>query len=97
MVRKRIFSVYSDFKTGFLCRLFLILGVIFLIMSIILHFTSLISLDENTKGAIIAFTILFFGLGILVYFISCQFTKLAKIAEEIEKENKIDNIEKTQE
>ena len=97
MIRKHFFSVYSDFKTGFLCRLFLILGVIFLIISAILHFTSFVATDENTKGVVIAFTVLFFGIGILVYFISCQFAKLAKIAEEIEKENKIDSVDKTQE
>jgi uncharacterized membrane protein len=38
-------------------------------------------------GVILAFAILFLGLGMLIYFISLQFAKLAKIAEEIEKQD----------
>ena len=97
MLRKRNVSVYSDFKTGFLCKLFLFLGFVFLVFLIVQNFTSIITIDENTVGVIIGFTVLFCGLGFITYFLSCQFVKLAKIAEEIENEDTLDNVEKTDE
>jgi len=93
MFKKRNISVYSDFKTGFFCKFFVILGAILLIFYIIQKTISLVKLGENTLGIIIAFAILSLGLGFILYFLSSQFTKLAKIAEEIEKEDLNENIE----
>ena len=93
MFKKRNISVYSDFKTGFFCKFFVILGSIFLIFYIIQKTISLVKIGENTLGIILAFAILSLGLGFILYFLSSQFTKLAKIAEEIEKEDLDENIE----
>ena len=34
--------------------------------------------------SMIAFSIIFLGVGVILYFFQCQFAKLAKIADEIE-------------
>ena len=94
MFKKRNISVYSDLKTGFFCKFFLILGVIFLIFYILQKTISLVEIGENTLGIILAFAILALGLGFILYFLSRQFAKLAEIAKEIEKENLTEDIEK---
>ena len=93
MFKKRNISVYSDFKTGFFCKFFVIIGAILLIFYILQKAISLLDISENTLGIILAFAILSLGLGFILYFLSCQFAKLAKIAEEIEKEDLNENIE----
>lgn len=97
MFRKRNVSVYSDFKTGFFCKLSLFLGIVLLIFYIIQTLTHIIALNGNIMGTIFAFSILFLGLGFILYFISYQFAKLAKIAKEIENGDEIENIEETKE
>jgi len=94
MFKKRNISVYSDLKTGFFCKFFLILGVILLIFYIIQKTIPLVEIGEDILGTILAFAILSLGLGFISYFLSRQFAKLAKIAEEIEKENLTEDIEK---
>ena len=94
MLKKRNISVYSDFKTGFFCKFFLFLGLILLIFYIIQWVIPLIAINENILGIILAFSILFLGIGIIVYFFNCQFAKLAEIANEVERENKHENLEK---
>ena len=84
MFKKRNISVYSDLKTSFLCKLFFIIGAILLTFYIIQNTFPLVEIGESILGSILAFIILFFGIGFLLFFISCQFSKLAKIAEEIE-------------
>jgi hypothetical protein len=37
--------------------------------------------------SLIAFSILLLGVGFILYFLHCQFAKLARMAEEIENEN----------
>jgi len=93
MFKKRNISVYSDLKTGFFCKFFLILGVIFLIFYILQKTISLVEIGENTLGIILAFAILALGLGFILYFLSCQFAKLAEIAKEIENEDNAEDIE----
>jgi len=93
MFKKRNISVYSDLKTGFFCKFFVILGAILLISYIIQKTIPLVVLGENTLGIILAFAILSLGLGFILYFLSRQFAKLAKIAEEIEKENLNEDVE----
>jgi len=100
MFKKKHYSVYDDLKTGFFYKLSLYLGMILLIIYILLNLGFLIS-NENDDGllgflynlsqsgvadSIIAFSIVFLGLGIILYFFHCQFAKLAKISDELEKE-----------
>jgi len=94
MFKKRNISVYSDLKTGFFCKFFLILGVILLVFYILQRAISFVDIGEDILGTILAFAILSLGLGFISYFLSRQFAKLAKIAEEIEKENLTEDIEK---
>lgn len=94
MVKKKNISVYSDLKTGFFCKLFLILGSILLIFYVIQWIVPSIIITENISGIILSLSILFLGVGIIAYFFYCQFAKLAEIAEEIEGEGNSENFEK---
>jgi hypothetical protein len=87
MFKKRTISVYSDLKTGFFYKLLLILGILLLIFYIIQKTIPLVEISVNILGSILAFAILSLGIGFILYLLSRQFAKLAKIAEEIEKEN----------
>ena len=93
MFKVRSKSVYHDYKTGFFCKIFLLLGVFFFIFVIIQLAIPSIEFGENILGMSIAFVVLFIGVGLLLYFLSCQFMKLAEIAEEIEKEDLSENKE----
>jgi Zn-dependent protease with chaperone function len=95
MFKKRNISVYSDLKTGFFCKFLLILGIVLLIFYILQKTIFLVDIDENIVGSLLAFAILSLGLGFILYFLSRQFAKLAKIAEEIEKENVTEDTENT--
>ena len=85
MVKKRNISAYSDLKTGFLYKFFLIIGGIFLFIYIINWLLSFNFINEAVSGTILAFSILFLGSGIILYFFFCQFSKLSEIAEEVER------------
>jgi hypothetical protein len=95
MFKKRNISVYSDLKTGFFCKLLFIIGIILLIFYIVQKTIPFVDISESILGSILAFAILTLGLGIILYLLSRQFAKLAKIAEEIEKENITQDIENT--
>ncbi len=97
MVKKHIFSAHTDMKTGFFCKFFLILGCIFLILYIVEVVAHPLNLSDDMTGSIIAFTILFIGLGLIAYFFSCQFAKLSKIAEEVENDESLMDTEETKE
>lgn len=99
MFKKKHYSVYDDFKTGFLYKLSFAIGSILLIAYIFLKLVSFLS-NESEAGLIgtlydlsqsgfadsaIAFSIVFLGLGFILYFFHRQFAKLAQIADEIEK------------
>ena len=84
MVKKHLFSAHSDLKTGFLCKFFLILGCLLLLFYIVEALLHPLGLIEGATGAILAFAILAIGLGCILYFFSCQFSKLSQIADEIE-------------
>jgi hypothetical protein len=86
MSKTRNHSVYSDFKTGLLYKLFFIIGFTLVVFYLIERFSRLLHLQEPTLDAILAFAVLFIGGSLLLYFIHCQFAKLAQIAEEIENE-----------
>lgn len=97
MGKKHFFSAHSDFKTGFLCKIFLIIGCILFIVYAVEVGVRPFQLNEDAVGTILAFSILFLGLGLISYFFSCQFAKLSKIAEEIENdESLLDEDEDTE-
>ncbi|HIG99305.1 MAG TPA: hypothetical protein HA258_01875 [Thermoplasmata archaeon] len=97
MVKKHIFSAHNDLKTGFFSKLFLLLGGILLILYIIELVANPLNLNEDLNGTILAFSILCIGLGLISYFFSCQFSKLSKIAEEIENDESLIDTEETNE
>jgi hypothetical protein len=49
--------------------------------------------QSSHPNIILAFSILLIGFGIILYFFHCQFAKLAKIADEIEKSEDQDEID----
>jgi len=98
ILKKKYHSVYDDFKTGFFCKFSLFLGFGLLIVYVFLKVSSLL-INQNDTGffrliydgansgyadSLIAFSILLIGVGFILYFLHCQFAKLAKIADEIE-------------
>ena len=94
MIKKRKISVYSDFKTGFFCKFFLLFGLVLIIFYIAQWIIPIITIDENVAGIVLAFSILFLGVGIIAYFFNCQFAKLAEIADEVEHGDESEELEK---
>lgn len=56
-----------------------------------------LKLSDDVIGTILAFVILFLGLGLISYFFACQFAKLSKIAEEVENDETLMDTEETNE
>jgi len=104
MFKKRNISVYDDFRTGFFYKFSLFLGLFLLFVFVFFKVSSLFISQEDTGflqliynfsrssyvDSIIAFSIIFLGIGIILYFFHCQFAKLARIADEIENEDELD-------
>jgi len=97
MVKKHIFSAHNDLKTGFFCKFFLILGCIFIFIYVVEIVAHPLNLSDDMTGTILAFSILFVGLGLISYFFSCQFAKLSKIAEEVENDESLMDLEEIDE
>jgi len=98
MIKEKRYSAHNDLKTGFFCKFFFVLGIIFLVIYLLGFFIPQIPLSGTLLGTILAFAILFLGGSLLLYFFSCQFTKLSQIAEDIENdETLIDDEEETEE
>jgi uncharacterized membrane protein len=97
MAKKHIFSAHNDFKTGFFCKFFLILGCILFIIYLVETLLHPIGLSDDGIGTILAFVILCLGLGLILYFFSRQFTRLSKIAEEVEQDESLGDEEETKE
>jgi len=97
MVKKHVFSAHSDLKTGFFCKLFLLLGCLFLIIYVVEIAAHPLQLNDDVTGTILAFVILFIGLGLISYFFSCQFKKLSNIADEIEQDESLLDTEEPDE
>ncbi|MCX6662992.1 MAG: hypothetical protein NTZ75_01955 [Euryarchaeota archaeon] len=97
MVKKHLFSAHNDLKTGFFCKFFLTLGCILFVVYLIETLLHLVGLSDGVTGAILAFAILSLGLGLILYFFSCQFAKLSKIAEEVENDESVIDKEETKE
>jgi len=83
MFKKKHFSAHGDFRTGFLYKFSLAVGLLLLCIFIFLKVSSS---QSSSAGPIIAFSILFLSIGGILYFFHQQFSKLAKIANEIENE-----------
>lgn len=99
MFEKKYYSAHHDFKTGFLCKFTLFLGAVLIIIYLLTKLIAIvgnkdISIIEaiyefsqsNAAGAALAFGVILIAVGIMLYFLHCQFVKLAKIADEVEKE-----------
>jgi len=99
MFKKRYFSAHSDFKTGIFCKFSIFLGVLLIIIALFFIISGYL-IGEGSAGilgqiydfsnttipnSILAFSIIFLAIGVILYFFHCQFAKLAKIADEIEK------------
>ncbi len=103
MFKERRFSAHEDFRTGIFCKLSLFLGFFLLIFYVFLKIISSFIGQNNTgfiqtiydlsqssvADSIIAFSIVFLGVGFILYFFHLQFVKLSKIADEIENEEEI--------
>ncbi len=103
MFKERRFSAHEDFRTGIFCKLSLFLGFFLLLFYVFLKIISLFIGQNNTgfiqtiydlsqssvADSIIAFSIVFLGVGFILYFFHLQFVKLSKIADEIENEEEI--------
>ena len=97
MAKKHLFSAHNDLKTGFFCKFFLVLGCILFIIYAVEILLHPLGLNDDITGTFLAFTILCLGLGVILYFFSCQFTKLSKIAEEVEQDESLVDEEETKE
>ena len=107
MFNKKYHSVHSDFKTGITCKFAFFLGTILLIIFGFFKISSFL-IGSGSSGvlqpiydfsqttypdSILAFSIISFFIGFILYFFHCQFAKLAKIADEIEKEEHFEDLE----
>jgi Zn-dependent protease with chaperone function len=97
MAKKHLFSAHNDFKTGIFCKVFLILGCILFIIYLVETLLHIIGLSDDSIGILLAFVILSFGLGLILYFFSRQFTKLSQIAEEVEQDESLVDEEEIKE
>lgn len=105
MIKKRYFSIDKDFKSNFLFKFFLLIGVILLLIFIIIKVIALFVGEDSTgfakqiydfsqssfPNSILAFSIIILAVAVIFYFFYSQFAKLAKIADEIEKEDDFDD------
>jgi ABC-type spermidine/putrescine transport system permease subunit II len=106
MIKKRYFSTNENFKTCFLYKFFLLLGIILLSIFVFFKVTTLF-IDKNSEGlakqiydfsqsnypnSILALSIIILAVSVIFYFFYCQFVKLAKIADEIENEEESNDL-----
>jgi len=89
MFKKRYFSVHHKFKSNIFFKISLFLGIILLISYIVLKLIPMFGefdiSNSSTPDTLLSFSIIFFAVSIIMYFFCCQFRKLEKIADEIEK------------
>jgi len=89
MGKKHFFSAHTDFKSGFFCKFFLIIGCVLFILYALETVAHLLQLSDDVVGIMLAFAILFLGLGLISYFFSCQFAKLSRIADDVENDESL--------
>ena len=97
MAKKHLFQVHYDFKTGFFYKFFIIFGCILTIIYLVESLFHPLGMNEDGSGAILAFAILCLGFGLILYFFSCQFTKLSQIADDVENDETLNDEEKRKE
>jgi TRAP-type C4-dicarboxylate transport system permease small subunit len=85
----KVYSVYSDLRTHTGSLVFLAIGVLFLVMTVLQAAFHLFSPAEDLAGILVAVTMLFFGAGLILFFFSRMFGKLAQIASEIENDESL--------
>lgn len=99
MVKKKNFSAHYDFNTGFLSKFFIIFGGVLLCLAVLFSIISVFLPDQPLgissffsnvidSGFIdisFALSIIFIGVGFILWFLHRQFSKLADIADDIEK------------
>ena len=108
MFKKRYFSAHDDLKTGFFYKLSLFFGFFLLFIFIFFKVSSFI-IGEESSGifrdiyyfsqttypeSILALALILIAVGFILYFFYLQFLKLEKIADEIEKEEELDDFKK---
>lgn len=96
-MKKRTLSVYSDHKTGFFCKLCIIIGILLLIIYLLETTAHIFGLTDGTTGSMLGFSVLLLGIGILLFFFSYLFGKLAQIAEEIEQIDETECVDESEE
>jgi len=96
-VKKHVFSVHSDLKTGLACKIFLVVGGVLLIIYFLQITFHVLPIGPSTEGTLLAFAILFLGAALISYFFFCLFTKLSHIAEDIENDESLVDEEPMQE
>jgi len=87
MIKQRNLSVYKDHKTGLFFKISIIFGILLLFIGLVFRVSSTTFLSQANIDAILAFSIIFIFVGLILYFFHYQFLKLSEIAEEIEKEH----------
>ena len=107
MFKKRYFSAKDDFKTGFFCKLTLFFGLVLFLIYLFTKISAFIIGEDgiglakqiydfsrtSAPNSILAFSIILIGIGVILYFFYYQFAKLAKIADEIEKSENLEDID----
>ncbi len=104
MFKKKYYSARYDFKTDFFCKFTLFLGAVLLAIYLLAKIIALTIGNQdvriiqviyefsqsNSAETVLAFSLILIAIGLMLYFLHCQFAKLAKIAEEIEKDEEIE-------
>jgi len=106
MFKKKYYSARYDFKTGFFYKFILFLGVALLAIYLLAKLIAITIGNQdayiiravyefsqsNSAQAVLAFSLILIAIGFMLYFLHCQFAKLAKIVEEIEKDEGLEEI-----
>jgi len=106
MFKKKYYSVHGDFKTGILCKFTLFIGILLLLISLFFIIASVLIGDESSgilrqiynfsqttiPTSLLSFSLIFIAVGVILYFFHCQFAKLEKIADEIEKDENLEDV-----
>lgn len=85
----KVYSCYNDMRTHTGSLIFLGIGVVFLVLTVLQAVFHVFSSDNGLAGILVAVTMLFFGAGLILYFFSRMFGKLAEIASEIENDDSL--------
>ena len=93
MTKKHIFSAHTDFKTGILYKVFLLITCVLFVMYFLEMLLHPLGITPEALGTLLAFSILTLGFGVMLYFFSRQFAKLSEIANDVEQDESLDESE----